>query len=269
MPKRVQQKQKQTVVVNIHSTKSKTRTKGKRKGRTVGRENVGRISSGVGYHQQILPPPIYTTPIHNLAPQAFVEGKQFKIPTLAEQQLNKTMDGLTKKPQSSIDEVLKKNMDLSIPKDERRRLLQEDMIRRGITPQSDNFSFPSSKATANSSSSSMSLTDYGSSNSPSLNSLAYFRNQHSDSSLNSDTISELSDNTYDNPKNQYEKVIQELKFNPIMREQPENRSLASSMDEYDLSNRTSVFDRYINAPVRAIHRPAQKTDNLNQYQSNE
>lgn len=266
MPKRVQQKQKQTVVVNIHSTKSKTRTKGKRKGRTEGRENVGRISSGVGYHQQILPPPIYTTPIHNLAPQAFVEGKQFKIPTLAEQQLNKTMD-----------EVLKKNERgkmSELPLEERRRLAEEDMKRRNINPRnfselSDNFSFPSSKATANSSSSSMSLTDYGSSNSPSLNSLAYFRNQHSDSSLNSDTISELSNNTYDNPKNQYEKVIQELKFNPIMREQPENRSLASSMDEYDLPNQTSVFDRYINAPVRAIHKPAQKTDNLNQYQSNE
>jgi len=240
MPKRVQQKQKQTVVVNIHSTKTKTRTKRKGKGRKRGegerRDDVGRISSGVGYHQQILPPPIYTTPIHNLAPQAFIEGKQFKIPTLAEQ-INKKIDtesvDLAKKRQSSIDDVLKKNMDLSIPKDERRRILQEDMQSRGITPinkTTDSFSIPSSKATANSSSSSMSLTDYGSSNSPSLNSLAYFRNQHSDSSLNSDTISELSENTHHQPRNQYDKVIQELKFNPIMREQPENRSLASSME---------------------------------------
>ena len=227
MPKRVHQKQKQTVIVNIHSTKTKTRTK--RKGKQVKRgEGIGRVSTGGGYHHQILPPPIYTTPINNLAPQAFIEGKQFKIPTLAEQQLNKPIDNeLAKKRQSSIDDVLKTNMDLSIPKDERRRLLQEDMERRGIKKPANSFSIPSSNATANSSSSSRSLTDYGSSNSPSLDSLRYFRNQHSDSSLNSDTISELSDNTYDRPKTQYDKVMQELKFNPIMKEQPENRSLAS------------------------------------------
>lgn len=77
MPKRIQQKQKQSVVVNIHSTKPKTRTKRK----------ANRKSGGSGGSQQsmILPPPIYTTPIHNLAPQAFMEGKQIKIPTLAEQ----------------------------------------------------------------------------------------------------------------------------------------------------------------------------------------
>jgi len=152
MPKRVHQKQKQTVVVNIHSTKTKTRTKrkGKGKGKGVGLKHgdVGRISTAVGYHHQILPPPIYTTPIHNLAPQAFIEGKQLKIPTLAEQQLNKKIDNepikKTQSSQTSIDDVLKKNMDLSIPKDERKRLLQEDMQRRGINPRnfselSDNF----------------------------------------------------------------------------------------------------------------------------------
>lgn len=78
MPKRIQQKQKQTVVVNIHSTKPKTRTSKKR--------GAKRGSGGGGSQQtMILPPPIYTTPIHNLAPQAFMEGRQIKIPTLAEQ----------------------------------------------------------------------------------------------------------------------------------------------------------------------------------------
>jgi hypothetical protein len=230
MPKRVHQKQKQTVIVNIHSTKTKTRTK--RKGKQVKRgEGIGRVSTGGGYHHQILPPPIYTTPINNLAPQAFIEGKQFKIPTLAEQQLNKPIDNeLAKKRQSSIDDVLKKNERgkmFELPLEERRKLAYEDMERRGIKKPANSFSIPSSNATANSSSSSRSLTDYGSSNSPSLDSLRYFRNQHSDSSLNSDTISELSDNTYDRPKTQYDKVMQELKFNPIMKEQPENRSLAS------------------------------------------
>lgn len=76
MPKQNQQKQKQSVVVNIHSTKPKTRTK---------RKGGSKRGSGGSQQSMILPPPIYTTPIHNLAPQAFMEGRQIKIPTLAEQ----------------------------------------------------------------------------------------------------------------------------------------------------------------------------------------
>lgn len=76
MPKQ-NQKQKQSVIVNIHSTKPKTRTK---------RKGGSKRGSGGGSQQtMILPPPIYTTPIHNLAPQSFMEGRQIKIPTLAEQ----------------------------------------------------------------------------------------------------------------------------------------------------------------------------------------
>ena len=280
MPKRVQQKQKQkqTVVVNINSTKTKTRTK-----RKSSKKHAGSQQQVI---RQQLPPPIhqiYTSPIHNLVPQVYAGGNRLNIPTLAEQQIN-----------NKTNEAMKAEMDKSL-------------IQR-MNKTNDNFSIPSSNATANSSSSSKSLTDYGSSNSPSLNSLAYFRNQHSDSSLgstmsmpnqykydlnDSDSISELSSEFTpvreyeDSIKRQYDEVIEELssnpimkeqpdnrslgssidseiqyyaekrndndidslQSNPIMREQPENRSLASLIDNYNPSNQPSVFDRFINAPV--------------------
>lgn len=80
MPKKVSQKQrqKQTVIVNVGSTKPRTRRK-----KSTGKRGKSNIT--------IVPPPVhqvYTSPIHNLTPQYFSGGQQLSIPSLAEQQVS-------------------------------------------------------------------------------------------------------------------------------------------------------------------------------------
>ena len=153
------QRQKQSVVVNVNLEKARARARAsKRTGRGVGR--------GRGF---MLPAPIYASPIQNLTPAMYgPQGQQIK--------------------QQSIDELLKTFLSNQ----------QNQQVGSFKSLGAPPASIPSSNATANSSSSSRSLTDYGSSNSPSLNSLAYFANQHSDSSLSSipDDVSELTDASY-------------------------------------------------------------------------
>ena len=155
------QRQKQSVVVNVNLEKARARARAsKRTGRGVGR----------GF---MLPAPIYASPIQNLTPAMYgPQGQQIK--------------------QQSIDELLK----TFLSNQQNQQVGSFKSL--GAPPASIASSIPSSNATANSSSSSRSLTDYGSSNSPSLNSLAYFANQHSDSSLSSipDDVSELTDASY-------------------------------------------------------------------------
>jgi len=153
------QRQKQSVVVNVNLEKARARARAsKRTGRGVGR--------GRGF---MLPAPIYASPIQNLTPAMYgPQGQQIK--------------------QQSIDELLKTFLSNQ----------QNQQVGSFKSLGAPPASIASSNATANSSSSSRSLTDYGSSNSPSLNSLAYFANQHSDSSLSSipDDVSELTDASY-------------------------------------------------------------------------
>jgi len=263
MPKRVhqKQKQKQTVVVNINSSKTKTRTKRKTSKNPAGsQQQIIRQQIPAPIHQ------VYTSPIHNTVPQIFSSaGNRLTIPTLAEQQINNmlnpasnaipTGNRLGSPPLSTFpsSNAISTGNRLGSPP-------LSTFPSSNATLNSSSMSYPSSNATANSSSSSRSLTDYGSSNSPSLNSLAYFKNQHSDSSLGSDVSSLGSDvsslgsdvSSFYNKsqkgirehqeflrkladdekklKIQYSEVLDELSSNPIMKEQPENKSLASSVD---------------------------------------
>ena len=155
----VKQKQRQKQSVVVNVNLEKARARARASKRT-GR-GVGR-----GF---MLPAPIYASPIQNLTPAMYgPQGQQIK--------------------QQSIDELLKTFLSNQ----------QNQQVGSFKSLGAPPASIASSNATANSSSSSRSLTDYGSSNSPSLNSLAYFANQHSDSSLSSipDDVSELTDASY-------------------------------------------------------------------------
>ena len=77
MPKKIKQKQKQrqkqSVVVNVNLAKSSRKSSNKQ----INKSN-----------KQNLPPPVhkvYTSPIHDLTPQIFSNGKQITQPSLAEQ----------------------------------------------------------------------------------------------------------------------------------------------------------------------------------------
>jgi len=219
MPKRVhqKQKQKQKQTVVVNINSTKTRTKRKISKKTAGSQQQ--------IIRQQIPPPIhqvYTSPIHNTVPQIFSStGNRLNIPTLAEQQINNMLN-------------------------------------------------PQSNAIVNSLSGSRLLTDYGSANSPSLNSLAYFKNQHSDSSLASEnsslrsdvspfyTLQKLADDE-NKLKMQYNEETKdyELPSNPILREQPDNKSLASSINQF------SLFDRPINAPRETPFIQRSMTDYFN------
>jgi hypothetical protein len=105
MPKKVSQKQrqKQTVIVNVGTTKQKSRTKRKSTAKR-GKSNVS-----------ILPPPVhqvYTSPIHNLIPQYFSQGNQLSIPTLGEQQVSSQIKNNTKNEMDmSLIERMQKQID--------------------------------------------------------------------------------------------------------------------------------------------------------------
>ena len=200
------QRQKQSIVVNVNLAKARARASAKRSGKSGGR------GGGRGF---MLPPPIYVSPIDRLTPAMYnSQSQQIK--------------------QQSIDELLKNFLS------NQQNQQVGSFKSLGAPPASIASSIPSSNATANSSSSSRSLTDYGLSNSPSLNSLAYFANQHSDSSLSSDNslrtktpstsiystigssidasfpdnVSELSDGSYmsdTSSKNRIDKIIEEAR----------------------------------------------------------
>lgn len=184
------QKQRQSVVVNVNLARAKARAKSSAK------KSQGRSSA------IMLPPPIYASPIDRLTPAMYnSQGQQIQ--------------------QRSMEEVLRN----FLSNQQKQNAPASTPNRLGSAPRgipSSLSSYGSTNATANSSTSSNSLTDYGSSNSSSLNSLRYFPNQHSDSSLssdnslrtktpstsiystigssiedwNSDNVSELSDNSY-------------------------------------------------------------------------
>lgn len=171
------QKQRQSVTVNISLAKTKARAKSSAK--------KSGAKGGARGSIMMLPPPIYASPIDKLTPSMYgAQGQQIQ--------------------QRSMEELLKNF--LTNPEKQTTSLSAPNKL--GSAPASlANFSnsfassYPassasslesvsnrsSSNATANSSSRN-SLTDYGSVNSPSLNSLAYFPNNYSDSSFSSDSL---------------------------------------------------------------------------------
>jgi hypothetical protein len=177
------QKQKQTTIVNINLAKARARAKSSAK-KSGGRSSV-----------MMLPPPIYASPIDRLTPAMYgAQGQQIQQKSMEE-----VLRNFLTNQEKQTAPVSTPNTLGSAPRSAPRSAL------------SSLSSYGSTNATANSSTSSNSLTDYGSSNSSSLNSLRYFPNQHSDSSLSStsqtpiqeeykydlnddDNVSELTDN---------------------------------------------------------------------------
>lgn len=150
------QKQKQSVVVNINLARAKARARAK---------SSAKKSGGRG-SVMMLPPPIYASPIDRLTPAMYgAQGQQIK---------QQSMDELLK---NFLSNQQKQNAPVSIP--------NTLGSAPRATPKSVS-SYSSTNATANSLTSNNSLTDYTFVNSPSLNSLRYFPNNHSDSSLGSD-----------------------------------------------------------------------------------
>lgn len=148
------QKQKQSVVVNVNLARAKARAKSSAK------------KSGRKGSVMMLPPPIYASPIDRLTPAMYgAQGQQIQ-----QRSMEEVLRNFLSNQQKQTAPVSTPNTLGSAPR---------------ATPKSVS-SHGSTNATANSSTSSNSLTDYGSSNSASLNSLKYFPNQHSDSSLSSD-----------------------------------------------------------------------------------
>jgi hypothetical protein len=170
------QKQKQSVTVNISLEKAKARAKSsaKKSGKGEGEGSV-----------MMLPPPIYTSSIDRLTPAMYgSQGQQIQQrgmedllrSFLTNQQNQQTNAGF--RNLGSAEPPLRSTSEF-IPYD--------DSSNRSFRSLGSLSSLPGSSSLSYNPSSSNSLTDYGSN--PSLNSLAYFPNQHSDSSLGSSTTS--------------------------------------------------------------------------------
>ena len=92
------QRQKQSVTINVNVAKSKAKSRGKTRAKKSSSKQPSSVTN--------LPPPIhqvYTSPIHNLVPQAFSkEGKQIPQQTLMDQ----IKDIITKKEEPKNVNVL-------------------------------------------------------------------------------------------------------------------------------------------------------------------
>ena len=184
------QKQRQSVVVNVNLAKARAKASAKKSGAKGGGGGRGSI--------MMLPPPIYASPIDRLTPAMYnSQGQQIRQQStddllrnfLSNQQNQQTNTGFRSLGRAP-DEL--RSTSSFIPYDDSSDKSFKSLGSLSSFPGSSsisyNPSYTSANATANSSSSSRSLTDYGS-NLASLSSLAYFPNQHSDSSLGSSTTS--------------------------------------------------------------------------------
>ncbi|MEY3752042.1 MAG: hypothetical protein RLZZ354_584 [Pseudomonadota bacterium] len=199
------QKQRQSVVVNVNLAKARARASAKKSGKGGGGGGGGGRGSVM-----MLPPPIYASPLDRLTPGMYnSQGQQIQqksMEDLLKNFLSNQQTATNTGFRSLGGEPQLRSTSSFIPYDD-----SSDKSFRSLGSLSSvssfpgsssvsynpskassslsSFAYPSANATANSSSSSKSLTDYGSSNLASLSSLAYFPNQHSDSSLGSSTTS--------------------------------------------------------------------------------